>query len=112
MARPNWTPTTNPVILRRMGRTGEEAAKLIAITNRCISQELDETDPETGEPNRRRLIVAIGELQAQLACTITALDLPTGYIAQVTAYRIRQMREMGEWEAKRTPIPDCIAKLV
>jgi NTP pyrophosphatase (non-canonical NTP hydrolase) len=100
MALCKWTPTTDLLMLRRMGKTGEEAAELLAVTNRCIIQGIDEVDPGTGKVNRQRLEDEIADVQAQLGCTVMALGLDRIYIAQRTADKVRQMRE---WEAMFAP---------
>lgn len=98
-----WTPTTDLMLLRRMGKTGEEAAELSAVTNRCIIQGIDEVDPGTEKVNRQRLTDEIADVQAQLVCTVLALKLDLEYIAERTAQKIAQMRE---WEAMFPPVDE------
>jgi NTP pyrophosphatase (non-canonical NTP hydrolase) len=96
MALTKWTPTTDLLMLRRMGKTGEEAAELLVVTNRCIIQGIDEIDPGTGKVNRARLQDELADVQAQIGCTVLALGLDQEYMARRTAEKIRQM---NEWEA-------------
>ncbi|WP_394789098.1 hypothetical protein [Rhodoferax sp.] len=91
-----WMPTTNPLILRRMGKTGEEAGELLAVTNRVIIQGIDEIDPSSGKTNRQRLQEEIADVVAQCYCTINALSLDENFIRMRT---VEKQRQMIEWEA-------------
>lgn len=90
-----WTPTTDLTILRRMGKTGEEAAELLAVTSRIIIQGIDEIDPSSGKTNRQRLEEEIADVYAQLDCTIDALYLDISAIARRRGVKVEQMLE---WE--------------
>ncbi len=91
-----WTPTQNRLILRRMGKLGEECGELTAVTNRVIIQGLDEVDPATGLTNRVRLSKELADVLAQIECTIDALKLNYDEISIRVADKKRQM---AEWDA-------------
>lgn len=102
MALTKWTPTTDLMMLRRMGKLGEELGELQAVAARCIIQGIDEVDPGTGVLNRERLWKELADVQAQIGCTVLALGLPQEEMAKRTADK---MRQMGEWEAMFKPQP-------
>lgn len=91
-----WTPTTDPLTLRRMGKLSEELGELQAVVARVVIQGIDETDPGTGKVNRQRLIDELADVQAQIGCTVLAFDLNQGYLQRRVADKMRQMQE---WEA-------------
>lgn len=100
MALTKWTPTTDLMMLRRMGKLQEELAELANVAARCIIQGIDEVDPGTGKVNRARLENEIADVLAQCRCTIDALGLDDDRIAE----RTRDKREqMAEWEAMFPP---------
>lgn len=94
-----WIPTTNLMLLRRFGKLLEELGELTAVAARCIIQGVDEIDPGSGKTNRQRLMDEMADVQAQIGCTVLALDLDQDYMARRTAEKMRQMRE---WEAMFT----------
>jgi hypothetical protein len=91
-----WTLTTDPLITRRMGKTGEECAELLAVTTRIQIQGIDEVDPGTGKTNRQRLLEEIGDVYAQLDANVSMLGLDREFIE---ARRARKLGYMHEWEA-------------
>lgn len=91
-----WTPTTNLMMLRRMGKLGEELAELSVVTNRCIIQGIDEIDPGSGIVNRERLEKELADVLAQCNVTIEKLGLNQEFIKARTEDKIEQM---AEWEA-------------
>jgi hypothetical protein len=99
-----WTPTTDLMMLRRMGKLGEELGELQAVAARCIIQGIDEVDPSSGRVNRQRLQDELSDVMAQCEVTISALGLDTSYIAQKTSLK---KEHMAEWEAMfAEPPPD------
>lgn len=91
-----WTPTTNLMMLRRMGKLQEELGELSAVAARCIIQGIDEVDPGSGRLNRDRLIDEIADVIAQCEVTIDALKLTGHRIVDRIEEKTRQMQE---WEA-------------
>ena len=101
-----WTPTTNLMMLRRMGKLSEELAELSNVAARCIIQGIDEVDPGSGKVNRLRLEQEIADVIAQCNVTIKKLELNEDYIEQRIEDKTQQMTEWEdmfntESEAKR-----------
>lgn len=91
-----WVPISDQLLLRRMGKTGEECAELLAVTNRIIIQGIDEIDPSSGKTNRQRLIEETADVYAQLDSNMKMLCLPWEI---TTERRHRKARYMDQWEA-------------
>lgn len=91
-----WELATDPLLVRRMGKTGEECAELLAVTTRIAIQGIDEIDPSSGKTNRQRLIEEIGDVYAQLDANVAMLCLDRDFIQ---ARRLRKLGYMREWEA-------------
>lgn len=94
-----WVLTTDPVTVRRMGKTGEECAELLAVTTRIAIQGIDEIDPSSGKTNRQRLTEEVADVYAQLDATVESLILDRQFIE---ARRARKLGYMHEWEALYT----------
>lgn len=91
-----WTPTTDLMTLRRMGKLTEELGELQCVAARVVIQGIDETDPGSGKVNRQRLVDELADVQAQIECTVRAFGLNKGYLDRRAADKVRQM---AEWEA-------------
>lgn len=91
-----WTPTTNLMMLRRMGKLIEELNELGVAAARCIIQGIDEVDPGSGLVNRVRLMKELADVMAQCMVTIDKLDLDSEAIDCRVADKLEQM---AEWEA-------------
>lgn len=96
MALSKWVPETNPMILRRVGKTGEECAELSKVCSRITIQGIDGVDPATGVSNREALTKEIADVIAQCDVTAQALGLDIDAIDDRSVEKKRQMRE---WEA-------------
>lgn len=95
-----WTPTTDLLTLRRMGKLLEELGEASNVAARVIIQGIDEVDPGSGKVNRERLENELADVQAQIGCTVMAFDLDQDRMARRTA---EKMRQMAEWEALFAP---------
>lgn len=95
-----WVPTTDLMMLRRMGKLSEELGELQAVAARCIIQGIDETDPASGMSNRYRLEFEIADVLAQCRVTIEMLELNRVTIHNREAVKVDQMIE---WEALFKP---------
>ncbi len=105
MALSKWIPESDPMVLRRAGKTGEECAELAKVCSRITIQGLDGVDPATGESNRRALAKEIADVVAQCLVTIEAFGLPREFIDE----RVNIKRDqMAEWEAMFAP--ECRVK--
>jgi len=100
MTLTKWTPTTDLMMLRRMGKLQEELAELANVAARCIIQGIDEVDPGTGKVNRIRLTHEIADVLAQCRVTIQVLNLDQKAIEERALEKVRQMEE---WEAMFPP---------
>lgn len=95
-----WEVTTDPRILRRVGKTGEELCEAGAVVCRIVIQGIDEVDPSSGKTNRQRLTEELADVRAQIDLTIDELRLDRVAIAdRVTAKK----RQMTQWEAHFPP---------
>ena len=98
-----WIPTTDLMMLRRMGKLIEEISELSAVASRIIIQGIDEIDPSTGRVNKDRLIDEIADVVAQCETTVEVLKLPLHRIVDRIAVKKGYMRE---WEAMfENPVP-------
>lgn len=95
-----WQHTTDPLHIRRLGKTGEELAELLAVVSRCLIQGLDEIDPSSGKTNRQRFIDETADVRAQLNCNDRAFGLPIDEIERRIA---KKETWMAEWESHYGP---------
>lgn len=102
MSMSKWIPESDPMVLRRVGKTGEECAELAKVCSRITIQGLDGVDPANGESNRRALAKEVADVMAQCLVTIDALDLPMAFIEERADIKRQQM---AEWEAMFAPAP-------
>lgn len=99
-----WIPTTDLMMLRRMGKTSEECSELIAVLARVIIQGIDETDPASGKTNRARLSEEIADVYAQLKCTIDWLGLDYSAINERAKTKVGYMEQWeGMFDTKEGP---------
>ena len=96
MALNKWIPESDPAILRRVGKTGEEAAEVGKVCSRITIQGIEGVDPASGKSNRQMLMDELADMQAQIGCCVLQFDLDQDYMARRTAEKVRLM---GEWEA-------------
>lgn len=96
MSLSKWIPESDPMVLRRVGKTGEECAELAKVCSRITIQGLDGVDPATGDANRAALAKEIGDVLAQCKVTINALGLDEHAIYARCQDKVAQM---AEWEA-------------
>ncbi len=96
MAMNKWTPTTDLLMLRRMGKLQEELGELGSVAARCVIQGINEVDPGSGKVNKLRLEHEIADVIAQCRVTIKALGLSDYDIAERV---FEKERQMAEWEA-------------
>jgi NTP pyrophosphatase (non-canonical NTP hydrolase) len=92
-----WIPTTNGIILRRMGKLGEELAELSNVTNRVIIQGLYQVDPSSQKVNKLRLEDEIADVLAQIKVTTEALALDK---KRIDARVLDKEEQMKTWEQK------------
>lgn len=90
-----WQPTTDRMLQRRMGKTGEELGELSAVVCRIQIQGIDEIDPSSGKKNRLRLQEEVADVYAQLDETVARLGLDT---AEIEKRRQVKRGYMQQWE--------------
>jgi NTP pyrophosphatase (non-canonical NTP hydrolase) len=96
VAMSKGVPTTDLLMLRRMGKFLEELGELQAVAARVIIQGIDEVDPGSGVVNRERLEKEIADVMAQCLTTIDTLSLDEDAIH----VRVNEkMRQKAEWES-------------
>jgi coenzyme F420-reducing hydrogenase beta subunit len=100
MKMSKWVPTTNLMMLRRMGKLQEEMHELGEVAARCIIQGIDEIDPGSGKVNRERLWREVADVYAQLDETVARLGLS---VADIETRRAEKRGYMQEWEAMFEP---------
>lgn len=98
-----WEPESNPKILRRVGKTGEECSELLKVINRIVIQGYDGIDPDTAEHNSAALTKEIADVYAQLDETVENLNLDAEFIATRRAEKRSQMQEWESYFAKADP---------
>ena len=91
-----WEPETDPRILRRIGKTGEELSELLRVIQRMIIQGYHGVDPETGLPNEDAMLKEIADVYAQLDETVDTFGLD---ILAIEERRKLKRGYMREWEA-------------
>lgn len=96
MALSKWIPESDPMVLRRVGKTGEECAELSKVCSRITIQGLEGVDPASGVSNREALAKEVADVMAQCYTTISALGLDDHAIRVRV---IEKQRQMAEWEA-------------
>lgn len=95
-----WQVTTDPKLLRRMGKTIEEAGELVNVAGRVIIQGIDEIDPGTGKSNRARLLDELADMQAQIDCTCQLLFSSNEDSLYFHERLRRKKANMADWEAQ------------
>ncbi len=96
-----WIPEKDPKVLRRVGKTGEEASELAKVCFRITIQGLDGVDPASGDTNRVCLEKEIADVMAQCDLTMAEFDLDLDAVMK----RIVQKKQyMAEWERLVAPL--------
>jgi hypothetical protein len=99
-----WKVTTDPMILRRVGKTGEELCEAGAVCCRIVIQGLDEIDPSSGKTNRQRLVEELADVQAQI--DVTRKALLAGESRQFEERTLVKIGNMADWERQmREEVP-------
>lgn len=97
IADPNpWTPMTRHSDLQHLGKFTEELGECAAAASRCIIQGIDETEPSTGEVNRRWLEKEIADVLANAELTIEHFGLDQSFIDERKSFKQEYLRR---WHA-------------
>lgn len=92
-----WHVTTDPRMLRRMGKTTEEASELLAVCGRIVIQGIDEIDPSSGKTNRQRFIEEAADTYAQLDLTLKYLGASFPLVLDRVE---KKKQQMADWESQ------------
>ena len=95
-----WVSESDPLILRRVGKAGEELAELAKVCSRITIQGFAGIDPKTGISNRQSLEEEIADVMAQCECMIKTLELDA---AAISARTISKIVLMDKWDAMFQP---------
>lgn len=95
-----WTPTTDLMTLRRLGKSVEECGELITVFGRSICQGLEGINPATGESNVLWMSKESADVLAQIRCNIRAFGLDEQFIEDRADQKCILM---DEWEALFEP---------
>lgn len=90
-----WRVERKAKVLRRVGKTGEEAAELIKILFRIVIQGLEGIDPATGKTNVEAMEEEIADAYLQLDLSVEQFDLDPKRIVERME---RKRANMVEWE--------------
>ena len=99
-----WTPTTDLLTLRRLGKSCEELGELVAVLGRTICQGLEGIDPASGESNIERMTKESADVLAQIGCNVQAFQLDQSRITDRVAHKTALM---AEWEALFSKDTQC-----
>ncbi len=95
MAVNPWHVTTNKIEQRRLGKTTEELAELLAVVGRIGIQGIDEIDPSSGHTNRQRLTEEMADVWAQLELLKEHYHLD---VYQLSVRKAKKIARMHEWD--------------
>lgn len=96
MALNKWIPESSPKILRRVGKTSEEAAELLKVCSRITIQGIGGRDPENGKTNTQALTEEIADVLAQCNVCIDTFGLDREVIRRRVTHKEALM---AKWEA-------------
>lgn len=93
-----WTPMTNLIDLKHLGKLGEECNECGAAVSRCIIQGIDEAEPSTGEINKHWLTKEIADVLANAELCIERFGLDMQFIHDRKLFKqdhLRRWHAMG-----------------
>src|ERR1017187_428395 len=91
-----WTPMSNPIDIKHLGKLGEELNECGAATARCLIQGIDEAEPTTGKINREWLEDEIADVLANSDLVIDHFNLD---VMRIEARRERKKTHLRLWHA-------------
>lgn len=98
-----WIPETDPVKIAILGKSIEEASELVKILARCIVQGIEQSNPDTEEPNREELADELDDVETMIHIIRTHFNVPSSKDRQrkKANYQSRwyEMLEMQETES-------------
>jgi NTP pyrophosphatase (non-canonical NTP hydrolase) len=94
-----WTPMTDQVSVKILGKLAEELGELTAAVSRCLIQGIAESEPVTGKPNRQWLEEEIADVVAGLTMTMQHFQLD---VEKCDSRSLRKMENLAAWHAMKT----------
>jgi hypothetical protein len=91
-----WTPISDPVDLKHLGKFAEEIGESGSVVGRCIIQGMDGVDPASGKTNRQRLEDEIADLYANAELVVERFGLDRSHIDNRAAFKMNHLRR---WHA-------------
>jgi NTP pyrophosphatase (non-canonical NTP hydrolase) len=91
-----WTPITEPLELKLLGKLSEELGECVAAISRCVIQGVDECEPVTGKRNREWLEDEIADVTAGIALATEHFELDNERIFRRVK---RKMEYLRKWHA-------------
>lgn len=70
-----WTPITDIILLKHLGKLSEELSECNSAVARCIIQGVDECEPSTGECNRDWLQKELADVLCNIRLVVNHLGL-------------------------------------
>lgn len=89
-----WTPMTDVVDIKHIGKLGEEAGELSTVAARCLIQGINESEPVSGKPNRQWLMEEIADVEAGMELSKRRFNLDREFIE---ARKQRKMAGLIKW---------------
>lgn len=97
-----WHPINDPVLLKTLGKLGEEINECGAAVMRCIIQGVDEREPVTGKLNRDWLEEEIADAQANFEIAVQKIVEVQARIEETTALlQLDRVKMRARVERKR-----------
>lgn len=87
-----WTPITDVLTLKKIGKLQEELNELGAAVARVLIQGIDEREPTTGKLNRTWLCEEMGDVMAQMELLGEHFNLSTDFIHKRMDKKIKLAR--------------------
>lgn len=107
IADPNpWTPITNLIDLKHLGKLAEELNECGSAVARCIIQGVDEKEPSTGVANRDWLTKEIADVACNIGLVIEHFDLD---IQKIDDRVMLKRQHLTRWHNMGSAFQDKVA---
>lgn len=93
-----WYLEEDPVIRRRVGKTGEECSELLKVCCRITLQGINGINPSSGKSNREELLEEMADVSVQINHTMKALDVTYDESNSWSNRTRLKDSQMDEWE--------------
>lgn len=89
-----WHPMSDPVDLKHLGKLMEELGEAQSAVARCLIQGIDETDPETDQPNIEWLEDELADVLANINLVSARFELNED---RMNARAAKKMIHLKKW---------------